>query len=87
MKRINLLKLGKDALEAIKVPFKVKKDKKALERWIIEKEELEATLQYDITELKGNSDFNPDSILDKEDDLALCIRRLKQGEELLKELF
>ena len=87
MKRSELLKLGEDALKLIKLPFQLKKEKKSLESWVIDYEERVATLDAEISDLKAEEKLNVDKILDKVDEKELAERRLKQGEELMKELF
>ena len=87
MKRSDLLKLGEDALKTIKLPFKLKKEKKSLESWVLDYEEKVATQDAEIADLKAEEKLNTDSILDKVDERELAERRLKQGEELMKELF
>ena len=87
MKRSKLLKLGDDAKKILKLPFKLRKEQKALESWILDYEEKVATLEADINDLKAEEKLDTDKILDKVDDLDLAKRRLKQGEALMKELF
>lgn len=87
MKRIDFIKMGKEALDALQAPFKERKDEKNLEAWIIDREQKIAELDNKIQELKGASEFSVEKILEAIDDLALEQRRLKQGEDLLKELF
>ena len=87
MKRSDLLKLGDDALKAIKLPFQLRKEKKSIESWILDYEEKVATLDAEIVEIKAEEKLNVDSILDKIDDKDLAERRLKQGEDLMRELF
>lgn len=87
MKRIDLIKLGKEALDAVQAPFKVRKDRKNLEGWIIDREQSIAELENKIQELKGDPNFNVDSVLNAIDKLELENRRLKQGQQLLEELF
>lgn len=86
-KRTALLKMTDDVKKALQVPFKVRKDRKNMESWIIDVESNIANLEVDIEELKGNEDLQVDRILDKVDDLALAKRKLTQGEALLQELF
>lgn len=86
-KREELIKMGKEAIEALQAPFKVRKDKKTLEAWLIDKEQKIAELENKIQEEKSAKDFKVDSILKAIDDLAIEKRKLKQGEELLAELF
>ena len=85
--REKLLKSSQDTLDAIKVPFQVRKDKKSLESWIISKEEEIADLELKIQNKKASKSFNPDEILDAQDELALVKRRLEQGQNLIKEMF
>lgn len=85
--RKELLSIGKEALEAIKLPFKIKSEKKNLEQWILDKESAIAEMEYEIQTAKGEKELNTDKILDKMDDLELLKRRLKQGEDLMVELF
>lgn len=85
--RKELLAVGKEALEAIKLPFKIRSEKKNLEQWILDKETKIAEAEYKIQEAKGSKEIDFDLILDKEDDLELLKRRLKQGEDLMVELF
>lgn len=87
-KRIDLIKMGKEALDNLQAPFKVRKDRKELESWIIDREQKIAELENKIQELKGSKDnFDVEKILNAIDDLALEQRRLQQGNELLEELF
>jgi len=87
MKRADIIKLGEDALKAIKLPFQLKKEKKQLESWILNYEEKVATLEAEISDVKAEEKLDVDKILNKVDDLQLAERRLKQGEDLMKELF
>ena len=87
MKRAELLKMGEDAIKAVKLPFKIRKEKKSLESWVLDYEEKVATLESEINDCKADENLNVDRILDKVDDLELAQRRLRQGEELMKELF
>lgn len=87
VKRADLLKMGEDALKAVKLPFKLKKEKKNLESWVLDYEEKVATLDQEITDLKSDENMSVDKILDKVDEKELAERRLKQGQELMKELF
>lgn len=87
MTRKELLKLGEDALKQIKAPFKLAKEKKQLETWILEKEEKIAELESKVNEEKCKEVINFDTILNAEDELQLAKRRLKQGQDLMEELF
>ena len=85
--REKLLKSTDDVKKALKVPFQVRKDKKSLESWIIDREEEVAELELKIEDLKANSNFNVNKILETMDDLKLAERRLKQGQNLIKTMF
>lgn len=85
--RKELLSIGKEALEAIKLPFKIKSEKKSLEQWILDKQAAIAVKEYDITAAKQDKELNVDKILDMVDDLDIMKRRLAQGEDLMVELF
>lgn len=87
MKRRELLKLAEDGIKEVKLPFKLRKEKKNLESWVLDHEERIATLEAEIEDLKCKEDLSVDRILDKEDAKELAERRLKQGQELMKELF
>ena len=85
--RKQLLEASKDVRKKLKVPFQVRKDKKALESWLIDVESNVEDLKFKIQEAKGAEDFDPDKILEHIDNLELEERRLKQGQSLLDELF
>ena len=85
--REKLLKSTDDVKKAIKVPFQVRKDKKTLESWIIDVESKIADLELDVEDAKSKDTLNVDYILDCMDNLELERRRLKQGNELMNELF
>ena len=85
--RTQLLKTTDDVKKALQVPFKVRKERKQLESWIIDKEQKIAELEDEIQELKSGDELNVDSLLSKKDDLQLTRRKLEQGNELLEELF
>ena len=86
-KRSALLKLGESALKEIQLPFKLKKEKKSLESWILDYEEKVATYDQEISEKKAEEKLDVEAILDKIDLRDLAERRLKQGQGLMKELF
>jgi len=85
--RAELLKMAEAGIKAVKLPFKLKKEKKNLESWILDYEEKIATLEQEITDLKCKEEMSVDDILDKQDELELAERRLKQGQALMEELF
>jgi hypothetical protein len=85
--RTKLLKTTDDVKKAIAVPFTVKKERKQLESWLLDKEQRIAELESEINDLKAADKLEADSILRKIDDLDLTTRKLNQGNTLLKELF
>lgn len=85
--RSELLSKTKESLEALKLPFKVKSEKKSFEQWMIDKETKIAELDYNIQESKSKDELKIDCILDMIDENDLLKRRLEQGEKLMKELF
>ena len=86
-KYADLLKLSKDALEAIKIPFEVRKAEKDLEKEIINLEQSVAEQELKIQEAKGSRPINLKLILNAIDEKELKERELKQAQELQKELF
>ena len=87
MKREDLLKASKEILESIQLPFKIRKDKKTLEAWIIDREQKIAELENKVQEEKSAKDFDVEKLLTAIDNLQLERRRLDQGNTLLTELF
>ena len=82
-----LLKLGKDALDAIKVPFEVRKAEKDLEKEVINIEQAIAEQELKIQEAKGTRPLNLKAILDAIDEKDLKERELRLAKELQTELF
>ena len=87
MKYEDLLKLGKEALDLIKIPFEVRKARKDLEKEIINIEQQIAEKDATINDAKSSRPFGLDKVLDAIDDKALLERKLGQVNELLVELF
>ena len=83
----DLLKLGKDAIAEIELPFKVKKEQKNLEMKILELEQQLAKDELIIQEQKAKNPIDWYSIIDAIDNKAITERRLGQLEQLQKELF
>ena len=83
----DLLKLGKDAIAEIELPFKVKKEQKNLEMQILELEQQIAKDELTIQEQKTKSPINWDSLTNALDNKAISERKLGQLESLEKELF
>lgn len=82
-----LLKLGKDALDAIKIPFEVRKAEKDLEKEIINLEQAVAEQELTIQEAKSQRPLNLKKILESIDVKDLKNRELKLARELQAELF
>lgn len=85
--RADLLRKAKEVIEEINLPFKINKEKKQLEIWILTKEERIASMEQKIQELKTSKELNIDTLLSNVDSLDLEKRKLKQGTDLLKELY
>ena len=83
----DLLKLGKDAIAEIELPFKVKKEQKNLEMQILELEQQITKDELTIQEQKTKSPINWDSLVSALDNKAINERKIGQLLELEKELF
>lgn len=82
-----LIKMGKDAIEAAQVPFKVKAEQKKLELKMLEEESKIASLELEVQKLKGANPINWDSLLNAIDKVELAKRVFKKLELLNEELF
>jgi hypothetical protein len=87
MKYTDLLSKGKEAIAALELPFKVRKERKQLEMKILELEQEIAKCDLTIQEQKSASPVNWDSLISSIDNKALTERKLNQLQELEKELF
>ena len=83
----DFLKAGKDVVEAVKLPFKVKTAKNDLAGEIIKLEGEIAECELAIIKAKGNHPFAMSKILNEIDSKELKERQLKQANELMEELF
>lgn len=83
----DLLKKGKEAIEASKIPFKVRKAEKQLEVKIIELESQVADLELQMAEAESKDPLDFDSILKATNNLELKKRELKIAEDLKERLF
>lgn len=83
----DLLKMGKEALDAIKIPFEVRKARKDLEKEIIDLEQQIAEQDLKIQEAKGKRPLVLKDILNAIDEKDLKERDLRLAQELEKELF
>lgn len=81
------LKLGKDAIAEIELPFKVKKEQKNCEMKILELEQQIAKDDLTIQEQKSSIPINWDKLIASIDNKALNERKLAQLKELEQELF
>ena len=82
-----LLRLGKEALDLVKIPFEVRKAEKDLEREIINIEQSIAEQELKIQEAKGTRPLVLKAILDAIDVKDLKERELRLAKELQEELF
>ncbi len=82
-----LISKGKEVIEALELPFKVKKEHKNLEMKILELEQEIAKDQLTIQEQKSASPVDWNKLIDAIDKEALNERKLKQLQDLEKELF
>lgn len=83
----DLLSAGKDAIAALELPFKVKKEHKNLEMKILELEQQIAKDSLTIQEQKSGSPINWDKLTSAIDTKAINERKLIQLNNLEEELF
>lgn len=83
----DLISKGKEAIAALELPFKVKKEKKNLEMKILELEQEIAKDDLIIQEQKSATPVNWDKLIEAIDKKALNERKLKQLKDLETELF
>lgn len=83
----DLIRMGKDALDLVKIPFEVRKAEKDLEKEIIILEQSIAEQELKIQDSKSGRPINLRTILDAIDQKDLKERDLKLAIELQKELF
>lgn len=83
----DLISKGKEAIAALELPFKVKKERKNLEMKILELEQQVAKDELTIQEQKSASPINWDSLINAIDSNGLNQRKLKQLQDLETELF
>jgi len=86
-KYADLIRLGKEALDLVKIPFEVRKAEKDLEKEIIILEQAIAEQELKIQDSKGTRPLNLRNILDAIDEKDLKERDLKLAIDLQKELF
>lgn len=83
----DLISKGKEAIAALELPFKVKKEKKNLEMKILELEQQIAKDELTIQEQKSSVPVAWDSLISAIDNKALNDRKLEQLKNLEQELF
>lgn len=83
----DLISKGKEAIAALELPFKVKKERKNLEMKILELEQQIAKDDLTIQEQKSASPINWDTLINAIDNKELNDRKLSQLKDLEKELF
>ena len=86
-KYIDILQLGKEALEAIKRPFAVKKAKKQVELRILDEQEKLDGIGIRELEVLEVFPLNLDSLISLDDERLIANKNLKQLESILKERF
>lgn len=82
-----LISKGKEAIAALELPFKVKKERKNLEMKILELEQQIAKDELTIQEQKSACPINWDKLIEAIDSKSLNDRKLTQLQNLEKELF
>lgn len=83
----DLLAKGKEAIAALELPFKVKKEKKNLEMKILELEQQISKDELTIQEQKSACPIDWDKLIKAIDNKALNDRKLVQLQTLETELF
>lgn len=83
----DLISKGKEAIAALELPFKVKKEHKNLEMKILELEQQAAKDDLTIQEQKSAHPINWEELIKAIDRKAINDRKLNQLKELEKELF
>jgi len=83
----DFLKAGKEVVDAVKLPFKVRSAKNDLAGEIIDLEGQIAENELTIINAKSEHPFNMEKILEAIDDKAINERKLDQAKELMEELF
>ncbi len=81
------LKMAKEAIDETLAPVRANKAKKQAELEIAKLEEGIATKEASINELCTAKELNFAKIIDEQDALALQVRRKKQFETIVEELF
>jgi septation ring formation regulator EzrA len=82
-----LLAMGKEAIEAAKIPSRAAQTQKQGELEVLKLEEKIATLSAELEEAQMEYPLNWSALIDKTDQLALIERRHKKLGEALSQLF
>lgn len=81
------LKMGKEKIAAALVPIRAKRARKKAELEMCKLEEKIATGEANLHEMCAEEDLNFEAIIEKQDDLALLMRRKEQYEVILEQMF
>lgn len=87
MKYSEALVAGEAKLEAALVPHKVKQTQKSAEIEVSKLEESLATHQVTLARAEAAFPFSITAVLNAEDQIALCERKIKQAQAVLVRLF
>jgi len=82
-----ILKMGKEAVDAMMLPIRARQMRKAGELEMAKLEEKQLSLQNEITMLCAENPIKYEKILDRMDELALVERRIQQFQGILNDLF
>lgn len=82
-----LIKMGKEAVEAAGAVLRVRAQSKRAELEVIKLEEEQAKIEQQLQEMCATKELDYNKILDKHDELSLCTRRLEQLQEITEQLF
>lgn len=81
------LRAGKEKLDELLVPSRVKRAKAQAELKKLELEEEKASKQVSLNEACSTQDLDFEKILTLQDDIAIIDRKLKQYDEILAQMF
>ena len=81
------LKMGKDKVNEMLVPVRVRRARKQAELQMISLEEKIATKTSELHELCAAQELDFDAIIDLQDDLGILKRRQAQYQKILDEMF
>ena len=81
------LKMGKDKLEALKIPFRVARAQKQAELAKLELEEALAGMQARLSELTSADNLNFTAIIQQQNAIGLKEREIYQYQDILDQMF